>query len=174
MKNGRLVVALFMFALLTGRAAMAQCHVVAGASLDFPVQFTPDPPMPAIPSLIDSSNSLSGRSEAGRLKVMRIFYVPGVSPEPASSVDGVLGYWKQIADSGKVNSEIHPRVVSGLSGQIAEASLSIQSQPYHGFVLAVSRDRTLWQFITVFTDTPFARTLMRRALESVKVPGECD
>ena len=151
----------------------SECRIVAGASLDFPVAFTVDPPMPAVPSLIDSSNSFSGRSEAGRLKVMRISYVQDVSADASSSVGGVLGYWKQIADSGKVNAEIHPREVSGLHGQIAEATLSIQGQPYHGFVVAVPRGRTLWQFIAVFSDTPFGRTVMRRALDSIRVPGNC-
>lgn len=154
-------------------ARLAECRVVAGASVDFPADFTADPPMPSVPSLIDSSNSLSGRSEGVRLKVMRIFYVQGMSADAAASVDGVLAFWKQIADSGKVNSQIQPRVVSGLTGQIAEATLSIQGQPYRGYILAIPHERTLWQFITVFGDTPAARALVQNALISVRIPGNC-
>lgn len=149
------------------------CRVVAGVSLDFPVEFSVDPKMPAVPSLIDSAEAFSGTSDSVRLKVSRYFYVDGVSVDAAASTEASVSFWRQLADSGSVKANFESVTISGLSGQHAEASLSIQGQQYRGHVVAIPSGRTLYQLITVFSDTPSRRDVVERALRSVKIPGNC-
>ena len=154
-------------------AQATSCRLVAGVSLDYPVVFTPDPPWPPVPGVIESADSYSGTSEGVRLKISRVVYVQGTSPDARQSIDGTLSYWQKMADGGKVNSQIQPRTISGIEGSSAEATLIVQGAAYRGQILALVRDRILWQFITMYPDTPFGRTLIQRALSSVKLPGDC-
>jgi hypothetical protein len=151
----------------------ATCRTVAGASLDYPAEFTSDPPYPAVPSMFDSSQAFSARAEAARIKVSRFFYVPGVSPNASVSVNNILGYWKQLADSGKLSSQIETRKVSDIEGKMAYAVFSIQGQAVRGQILSLPGDRTLWEFISVYPDTPSGRALIQQAFASIKVPGSC-
>jgi hypothetical protein len=157
----------------TSAAQEISCRLVAGVSLDYPVGFTPDPPWPPVPGVIESADSYSGISEGVRLKVSRVVYVQGTALDARQTLDGTLSYWQKMADGGKVNSQIQPRTVSGIEGSSLEATLTAQGSAYRGQILALVRDRILWQFITMYPDTPFGRTLIQRALSSVKVPGDC-
>lgn len=150
------------------------CQTVAGASLDYPAAFTVDPPYPAVPTVLDSSQAFSARSEGARLKVSRFFYVQGLSADAAASVGNVLAVWKQLADGGVISSQVEPRTVSGIEGKTAQATFSLRGQSVRGQVFSVGRDRILWEFISVYPDTPAARTLIQQAFASIKVPGSCE
>lgn len=150
----------------------AACHTVAGVSLDYPAAFTADPPIAPVP-IFESYDGFSATTEGVRLKVLRISYVKDYTADAGAALNGVVGFWKTLADSGRVDSHRESRTVSGIQGQIAEAQFSLQGKLVHGEVLALAQDRVLWQFITVFPDSPFGRSLIQRALESIQIPGKC-
>lgn len=129
--------------------------------------------MPPAPTVFESADSFSGTSEGVRLKVMRISYVQGITANAEGAIEATLSYWKQLAEGGNVNTQIQPRAVSGIEGKAVEATFTAQGQIYRGQILALAQDRTLWQFITVYPDSPFGRTLIQRALSSVKLPANC-
>jgi hypothetical protein len=149
------------------------CQTVAGASLDYPAAFVVDPPYPAVPTVLDSSQAFSARTEGARLKVSRFFYVKDVTADPSASVGNVLAVWKRLADDGKISSQVESRTVSGIEGNTAQATFSLQGQAVRGQVLSVGRDRTLWEFISVYPDTPSGRALIQQTFASIKVPGSC-